>query len=75
MAILGTLFTRRRTVPRFSALPRRTRQRLTLVCDDLTRAENEMACKLGIRTPPRLMLMDEEEAVLVLANDRKQTAD
>jgi hypothetical protein len=73
MALLDAIFTRRRQVPRFSALPRRTRQRLSVACDDLTRAEDEMADKLGLNAPPRLMLVDEEEAVILLQADRKCT--
>lgn len=70
MALLDKLFTRRRGVPRFSALPQRTRQRLAAACHDLTRAENNMAEKVGLDTPPRLMLVDEEEAVIILQTDR-----
>lgn len=73
MSLLDKLFTRRRGVPRFSALPRRTRQRLAAACRDLTRTENEMADKLGLDTPPRLMLVDEEEAVILLKTDREST--
>lgn len=73
MALLDAIFTRRRQVPRFSALPRRTRQRLSVACDDLTRTENEIARDLGLDAPPRLMLVDEEEAVLLLKTDRECT--
>lgn len=73
MAFLDAFFTRRRVVPRFSALPRRTRHRLATVCDDLTGAEDEMARVLGLDAPPRLMLVDEEEAVILLASDRMGT--
>lgn len=73
MALLDRLFTRRRRVPRFSALPRRTRQRLAVVCHDLTRAENRMASDLGLDAPPRLILVDEEEAVILLKTDRDCT--
>jgi hypothetical protein len=73
LALLDAIFTRRRQVPRFSALPRRTRQRLSVACDDLTTTENEIARDLGLDTPPRLMLVDEEEAVLLLKTDRECT--
>lgn len=74
VALLDVIFTRRRTVPHFSALPRRTRQRLGPACDDLARSEDEMARKLGLQTPPRLMLVDEEAAVILMAGDRADTA-
>lgn len=73
MALLDAFFTRRRQVPRFSALPRPTRHRLARVCDDLTKAEDEMARKLGLVAPPRLILVDEEEAVILLPTDRDGT--
>lgn len=33
-----------------------------------------MARKLGLQTPPRLMLVDEEAAVILMAGDRADTA-
>lgn len=73
MSFFQSFFTRRRRVPRFSALPRRTRRRLALVCEGLTGAEDEMAQALGLPKPPRLMLVDEEEAVILLETDREGT--
>lgn len=73
MGRLDAFFTRRRKVPRFASLPRRTRHHLVVVCEDLTEFEDEMARRLGLDTPPRLILVDEEEAVILLPDDRAGT--
>ena len=73
MRLSEKLFTRRRNLPRFAALPPRTRHRLALACEELTQAENDMARRLGLATPPRLVIVDEEEAVILLASDRAET--
>lgn len=70
MGILDSVFVRRRALPRFSSLSERVRRRLNLACRELTEAETEMAEKLGAPRPPRLLMVDEEEAVIVFASER-----
>jgi len=73
MRWVEAILPRRRKDPRFSNLPSRKRKRLTLVCQHLTKAEDETARKLGLATPPRLIVVDEEEAVILFAQDRAGT--
>jgi hypothetical protein len=68
--ILEKLLTRRRDQPRFSALPRRVQQRLALACQELSDAEQALAARLDLPQPPRLLMVDEEEAVILTPSDR-----
>jgi hypothetical protein len=70
MRILDKLLTRRRDQPRFSALAPHVRHRLALACRELGDAEQELATRLGLPQPPRLLLVDEEEAVILTPGDR-----
>lgn len=70
MHIIDKLLTRRRDQPRFSALPIRVRQRLALACEELSDAEQALAERLGLPQPPRLLMVDEEEAVILTPSDR-----
>lgn len=73
MGILERLLTRRRRMPRFAALPRHVRRRLAPVCRELSEAEEELAARLGLAEPPRLLLVDEETAVVVTPGERSGT--
>lgn len=73
MGILDSLLTRRRRMPRFALLAPRIRRRLGLVCRELSEAEEELAAHLGLPRPPRLLLVDEEEAVVVMPDERAET--
>lgn len=70
MRILDKLLTRRRDQRRFSALPTSVRQRLVVACQELNDAEEEIATRLGLPQRPRLLMVDEEEAVIVTPGDR-----
>lgn len=74
MGIVDSLLTRRRRMPRFALLAPRIRRRLTLVCRELSEAEDEVAARLGLARPPRLLLVDEETAVVVTPDERDGTA-
>lgn len=73
MGILDTFLTRRRRTPCFATLAPRIRRRLGPVCGELGEAEQELATRLGLPQPPRLLLVDEEEAVILTPEDRGQT--
>jgi hypothetical protein len=68
--ILDKLLTRRRDQRHFSAIPENVRQRLTLACRELNDAEQELAASLDLPQPPRLLLVDEEAAVVLTPGDR-----
>jgi hypothetical protein len=70
MRIFNKLFTRRRDQPHFSELPTRVRQRLALACRELSKEEEAVAARLDLPHPPRLLMVDEEEAVILTQNDR-----
>lgn len=70
MRFLDKLFTRRRRMPRFEALGTRVRHRLSPVCRELSEAEDALAAHLGLARPPRLLLVDEEEAVVLTPDER-----
>lgn len=72
MGILDRLLTRRRRMPRFTLLAPRIRGRLVPVCRELSEAEDEVAARLGLAQPPRLLLVDEEEAVVVTPDERAE---
>lgn len=68
--IVEKLLTRRRDQRRFSALPGRVQQRLALACRELNDAEEALAARLHLPQPPRLLMVDEEEAVILTPSDR-----
>lgn len=70
MYLWDRLMTRRRGSPRFSSLPARVRRRLSVACHELTATEEEVARQLGLPEPPRLLMIDEEEAVVLTPNNR-----
>ena len=72
MALLERFLVRRQGLPRFSALPHHVRRRLAFACQELTDAEAEMAEQLGLARPPRLLMVDEEEAVILFEPDRAE---
>ena len=73
MGILDQLLTRRRRMPHFAALARNVRRRLAPVCQELSLAEEELAVRLGLPEPPRLLLVDEETAVVLTPGERPGT--
>lgn len=72
MRILDRLFTRRRHLPEFAGLQDGVRRRLTGACLELTEAEDRLAARLGLASPPRLLLVDEETAVILDAGEREE---
>lgn len=68
--LLDKLLTRRRQQPNFSALAPHFRQRLALACRELGDAEREIAAALDLPHPPRLLMIDEEKAVILTPADR-----
>lgn len=70
MGILDKWFTRRRGMPRFDGLAPRVQRRLVPVCQELNEAEDELATRLGLPRAPRLLLVDEEEAVILTPEER-----
>lgn len=73
MGILDRLLTRRRRMPRFATLAPRIRRRLAIVCGELSEAEEDMAARLGLPQAPRLLLVDEEAAVVLTPGERAET--
>lgn len=73
MGLLDKLLTRRRRMPLFARLAPRIRLRLNIVCRELSEAEEELAARLGLPQPPRLLLVDEEEAVILTPGERAET--
>lgn len=59
------MFTRRLHEPCFDQVPDAVRGRLRLACRQLTGAENGIAGRMGLPVTPRLMLVDEELAVIL----------
>ncbi|MFC4929981.1 hypothetical protein [Massilia sp. GCM10023247] len=57
-------------MPRFDALGPRVRRRLAPAFQELGDAEQEMAARLGLPAPPRLLLIDEETGVIVAPEER-----
>ncbi|WP_102961156.1 hypothetical protein [Mangrovicella endophytica] len=70
MPIFDRLLTRRYTERRFAALQPRVRSRLALAARHLAEQEEDISASLGLSVPPRLLLIDEEEAVIVRPADR-----
>jgi hypothetical protein len=74
MRFFDALLTRRREERRFSTLPPRVHRRLAFACRELTEAEEAIAERLGLTAPPRLLIVDEETAVIITPRDRSETA-
>jgi hypothetical protein len=74
MRLLDALFTRRRRRPDFAGLSESVRRRLGGACRELTEAEDHLAAQLGLASPPRLLLVDEETGVVLAADDRRAIA-
>ena len=72
MRLLDRLFTRRRRLPEFAGLSGSVRRRLTGACLELTQAEDRLAARLGLASPPRLLLVDEETAVIIDIDERRE---
>ena len=72
MSFLEQLMIRRRGSRRFSTVPPRIRHRLAFASRELTQSEDEIARQLGLAEPPRLLMVDEEEAVILTPEDRKE---
>jgi len=72
MGILDTLLTRRRHEASFATLRPKVRRRLGPVCQELREAEAALATRLGLPRAPRLLLVDEEEAVVLTPDDRAE---
>ena len=70
MASLKRMLMRRHDQRRFTDLKPRVRHRLALASRELAEAEESIAAALRLSRPPRLLMIDEEEAVVVLPNDR-----
>lgn len=75
MRLFDRLFTRRRRIPAFARLPQRVRKRLASACGELDAAEAEIAEALDLPQPPRLLLIDEEESVILTPGDRTASRD
>ena len=74
MRLLDRLFTRRRRLPEFAGLSGGVRRRLAGACRELTEAEDRVAARLGLASPPRLLLVDEETAVILAVDERGEIA-
>lgn len=72
VGVIDKLLTRRRGLPLFAALAPRVRRRLAPACRELDEAEREIAARLGLPRPPRLLLADEEEAVILRPDERAE---
>ena len=72
MRFLERMLTRRNHQRAFADLKPKVRERLTLAARELAGAEEEIAAAMGLPEPPRLLLIDEEEAVVLLPGDRSQ---
>lgn len=73
MGIFDRLLTRRRHAACFAELAPRVRCRLGPVCQELGEAEQALAARLGLPRPARLLLVDEEAAVILTPDERAQT--
>lgn len=72
MGFLDKLLTRRQGLPRFTGLTPRVRRRLVPACRELSEAEQELAERLDLPHPPRLLLVDEEEAIILTPDERAE---
>lgn len=74
MRAIERFFTRRRRLPRFDDVSDSARRRLNDACRELSDAEDRMAALLHLPNPPRLLLVDEEEAVVITPEQRDEIA-
>jgi hypothetical protein len=70
MKLFDRLFTRCRRPSNSDGLPDELRRRLTSVCRELNIAEKQIAAHMGLPAAPRLLLIDEEAAVILSPRDR-----
>ena len=70
MRFLDRIFTRCRRRPTASHLADSTRRRLAPACRELTDAEEQIARDMCLPTPPRLLLIDEEAALIISSKER-----
>jgi hypothetical protein len=70
MRLFERMLMRRHDQRQFSDLKPRVRQRLRLAALELGDAEEAIAAALGLPEPPRLLMVDEEAAVVVLPSER-----
>lgn len=71
MPLFDRYFRRQQDAPRVSDLSSAVRRRLTRSCGGLTAAETEIARRLDLPAAPRLLMIDEEEAVIVTPEERR----
>lgn len=65
MRWLDRIFTRRRDQPSLERVPPHVRARLRLACRQLSEAERQIQARMGLAARPRLLLIDEELAVII----------
>ena len=70
MRLLDDLFTRSRRQPTSVDLSDDVKRRLSPACRELTDAEDLMAARLGLDKVPRLLIIDEEAAVILSPQER-----
>jgi hypothetical protein len=70
MRLFDRIWTRRRHQRRFSDLAPHVQRRLALVARELRDEEDAIAAALNLPEPPRLLMIDEEESVVVGPGDR-----
>lgn len=75
MAFFDRYFLRGQGAPHLADLSPAVMRRLQRACGGLSASEEEMAKLLGLDTPPRLLMVDEEEGVIVLPEDRRLIED
>lgn len=73
MRFIDKFMTRGRHQPRFDTLAQRVQNRLAPVCQDLSNAEQALAKHLGMPQPPRLLIIDEENAAVLTYDERPGT--
>lgn len=75
MRVLQRLLVRRYDQRQFADLDPRICRRLALAARELRDSEEAIAAAVGLAEPPRLLMIDEEEAVVVLPSDRETLYD
>lgn len=73
MRLFDRMFTRCRPRPGSFTLSDSTGRRLAPACRELIEAEERMARHMGLPTAPRLLLIDEEAAVILSPGERPST--
>ena len=73
MRFIDKFMTRGRHQPRFDTLAQRVQNRLAPVCQDLGKAEQALAEHLDMPQPPRLLIIDEENAAVLTYDERPGT--